>query len=169
MIIGCKKGALTDMFLWMILSFALALFIVIMVFVVNTTFSTMQDNADLFDDNGSAIVNDTLGDVVDSYVALRWISVMLIVGMALSILITSFLVKTYPIFFVPYILILVIAVIVSVPLSNTYEEIYANPTLASSFTGFFGMTWIFTYLPIWVTTIGLLAGLLMFINVMRND
>jgi len=40
--------------------------------------------------------------------------------------------------------------------------------LADTFTGFYGATWIFLHLPIWITVIGLLAGLLMFINAVRN-
>ena len=167
---GNKKGGLTDMFIWMTMGFAMVLFMVVMVFVANTSYSKLGEVAHLVDaNNGSAIVNDTIGAVVNSYASLRWVSVMLILGMALSILLTSFLVRTNPIFFVPYVFLLVIAVIVSVPISNTYEVIYTNPVLSSSLVGFFGATWIFLHLPIWVTSIGLLSGILMFINVLRSD
>lgn len=169
-----KQGGLTDLFLFMALAFAMVLFMVIMVYVGNTAYTKLSEKAPAFQKalgnsgNATEIINSSVGQVNVAYSSLKWISVMLIFGLMLSILLTSFLVRTYPVFFVPYIFIVVIAVIVSVPISNAYETIYQNPTLASSFSGFFGATWIFLHLPIWITVIGILAGVLMFINVIRQ-
>jgi hypothetical protein len=169
-----KKGAITDMFLFLALAFALVIFIVVMVYVANQTYKHLMDKAPLLqkalgnDGNASKIIQNTAGKVVVSYYALRWVSVLLIVGLALSILVTSFLVRTEPIFFVPYVIITIIAVICAVPISNSYEAIYQNPVLAETFTGFFGVTWIFLNLPIWVMVIGILSGILMFINTIRG-
>lgn len=170
-----KKGAFTDLFLFMGLAFFVVIFMVMMTFTSNTIFKELNDNSDAIQrglgDSGNAteIIQGSVGKVVEAYGSLKWISVMLIFGFALSILLTSFLVRTNPVFFVPYILIVIIAVIVSVPLSNTYEQVYQHPELAETFAGFFGATWIFLHLPIWVLTIGILAGILMFINVVRNQ
>lgn len=168
-----KKGAMTDLFLFMAIAFVLVLFSVIMVYISTQTYTALKNNQGLQkglgnDGNASQIVDDTFGKVPTAYNSLKWITVMLIFGFAVSILITSFLVKTNPIFFVPYTIILIIAIIVSVPLSNSYADIYANPLLADTFAGFFGASWIMLHLPIWVTVIGLIAGVLMFVNVVRN-
>lgn len=169
-----KRGGLTDLFLFMALGFAIVLFMVVMVFVGNTAYTKLNENSDAFQKalgtsgNATEIIDNTMGQVNVAYNSLKWISFVLIFGLALSILLTSFLVKTYPVFFVPYIFIVVIAVIVSAPISNAYETIYQNPTLASTFSGFFGASWIFLHLPIWVSVIGIIAGVLMFINVIRQ-
>ena len=168
-----KKGALSDLFLFMAIAFVIIIFSVIMVYVATRTYTALQENTGIQqglgnDGNATDIINHSFGQVLNAYQSLKWITFVLIFGFALSILITNFLVRTNPIFFVPYTIILVIAIIISVPLSNSYETIYQNPLLADTFTGFYGATWIFLHLPIWITVIGLLAGLLMFINVVRN-
>jgi len=167
-----KKGAFTDLFLWMGIAFVIILFMVIMTYVGTTTYNALSDNAANIGANteaeGQAIIDDTFGKVPNAYTSLRWISAMLIIGYALSIIVSSFLIKSNPVFFVPYVFILILAIIVSVPISNSYEVIYQNPTLAGTFTGFFGATWIFLHLPIWVAVIGIIAGILMFINVLRG-
>ncbi len=169
-----KKGALTDLFLFMAVAFAMIIFMVAMTYVGNTTYSKLQERAPQIQkalgnsENATQLIEDTYGKVPMSYTALKWISVMLIFGLMLSIILTSFLVKTNPVFFVPYVFIIILAIIVAVPISNAYESISANPTLAPTFTGFFGASWIFLHLPIWVAGIGILAGVLMFVNVLRN-
>ena len=173
-IIKNKKGAMSDLFLFMAIGFIIIMFSVIMFYVANTTFKSLSDKAPALqqalgkDGNATEIIGSTMGQVVNSYQSLKWITFVLIFGLALSILITNFLVKTNPIFFVPYVIVLIIAIIVAVPMSNSYETIYQNPLLAESFSGFWGASWIFLHLPIWITVIGLLAGVLMFVNVVRN-
>lgn len=170
-----KRGGFTDLFLFMGLAFLVVVFMVMMTFTSNMVFNALNENSDAIQrglgDSGNAteIIQGSVGEVVNAYGSLRWISVVLIVGFAFSILLSSFLVRTNPVFFVPYILIVLIATIVSVPLSNTYEQVYQHPELAETFAGFFGATWIFLHLPIWVLVIGVLAGILMFVNVVRNQ
>jgi hypothetical protein len=169
-----NKGALSDLFLFMALAFIIVMFSVTMYFIGNKTYDALITKSPALqqalgnDGNATDIINSSFGKVPTAYNSLKWITVMLIFGFALSILITSFLVKTNPIFFVPYTIILIIAIIVAVPISNSYDTIYKTPLLAESFQGFFGANWIMLNLPIWITVIGLFAGILMFINVVRN-
>jgi len=82
--------------------------------------------------------------------------------MIISIFIGSFLVTTKPVFFIPYIFITIIAVVVSVGISNGYEMVRDNPTLASTFTGMWGANFIMAQLPIWITIISITGGIIMF-------
>ena len=169
-----KKGALTDLFIYMAVIFIMVLFMVAMTFVANQTKTELLKKADILQGhstsyNATNLINETLGGVTSSYDSLKWISVMLMIGFAMSILVTSFLVRTNPVFFVPYAIIVVVAVIMAVPLSNSYDTLYNNPTLHSTFVGFFGASYIFSYLPIWITIIGFVAGILMFVNVVRSE
>lgn len=170
-----KRGGLTDIFIFMALAFCIALISIAFVYIGNVTHDKIQEKSPFLqeqispEDNATQIIDNTIGGVNIAYQSLKWITGMLIVGMILSILISSFLVRVHPVFFVAYILISIIAVIVSVPLSNTYEVIYNDPVLASSFTGFYAQTFIFAYLPIWITAIMFIVGIVLFVNMQRRD
>lgn len=171
-----KRGNLfTDIILFMFIAFFLVVFAGVMIFVSSTTYTAVLNESDVIQNavgdghNATTIITGTLGAVNLAYGTLHWTVVAIIFSMVISILITSFLVRTNPVFFIPYLFILIIDVIVSVPISNTYEIMYSNPVIASGFTGLTGASWIILYLPVWVTVVGLLAGVLMFINVVRAD
>jgi hypothetical protein len=86
------------------------------------------------------------------------------VGMVISIFIGSYLVTTKPIFFIPYAFITIIAIVIAVGMSNAYELIIQDPTLASTFAGFVGANFIMAKLPMWIAIIGITGGIIMFIR-----
>lgn len=165
-----KQAGMTDLFIWMILAFSIVFICVMFVYmggIANTQLHASLDGRDNEIANGenvSQIIDNTFGSVNTAYSSLYWISIMLIVGMAISIFIGSYLVTTKPIFFVPYFFIVIIAVIVSTGISNAYEQVMQDPTLASTFNGFIGANYIMLQLPIWVTIIGFVGGIIMFVR-----
>ena len=170
-----KKGAITDLFLFMIIAFIIAIAVVILYFAGVTMYNKLQENVGVFEkvlegtgENATEVINNTVGKVVASYQALKWITSMLIIGMILAIILTSFVVQTRPWAFIPYILTWIMAILISAPISNVYEDIYNNPMLTESFSGFWGQTFIFLNLPIWITVIGAIAGVVMFANMIRQ-
>jgi uncharacterized membrane protein YfcA len=114
------------------------------------------------DTNATVVIDETIGVVNTAYYSLYWIAVLLIVGMMLSVLIGSYMVTTRPVFFIPYFIVTVIAIVVSVGLSNAYEQIIQDPLLASTFQGFIGANYILAYLPLWVTLLGFVGMIIMF-------
>ena len=166
-IIKGKQGGMTDLFLLMILSVAIVFICGIFIFIGGKVTAQIHEKLDGQDNlaggkNMTQIVENTMGKVNEAYQSLYWISIMLIVGMIVSIFIGSYLVTTKPIFFFPYIFILIIAVIVSVGISNAYEMVISDPTLASTFAGFTGANFIMLQLPIWICVIGFVGGIIMF-------
>jgi hypothetical protein len=167
--IKSRKAGIFDLILAIALSLILIVSLVLFTFAQHKTQEKLLEVAPKLQHNFNNInvtdtINESFGEVGDAYSTFKWISVMLIFGFFMSILISAFLVKTHPAWFVGYIFVVVISIIVSVYVSNAYETLLNNPTLASTFAGFFGATWIFLNLPIWVTIIGFLAGILMYIN-----
>lgn len=165
-----KHAALTDLIVFGIYSFILVVISGLMIYVAATTKTELLSKAPTLQKtftgtNVTNVINDTFGKVGLSYQMLKWVTVMVMIGMVLSIMITSALIKNNPAWFVAYILVVVISVIIAVPLSNAYEEIYQNPTISSGFTGLFGATWIMLHLPIWTMVIGFIAGIFLFINI----
>jgi len=162
-----KKGGMTDLFIFMILAIAIVFISVIFIYMGNIATAEIHSKVDVMQfgtENSTKIVDQTMGKVNQAYSSLYWISIFLIVGMVLSIFIGSYLVTTKPIFFIPYTFITIIAVIVSAGLSNAYELVREDPTLASTFAGFIGANFILSQLPIWISVIGIAGGIIMFVR-----
>jgi uncharacterized membrane protein len=162
-----KTGGFTDLFLFMIFSIIIIFICGIFIYIGGIANTQIQDtlgNKTFGTANTTEIIHNTMGKVNNTYQALYWISVFLMVGMIISIFIGSFLVTTKPIFFIPYIFILIIAIIVSAGLSNAYEQVIADPTLADTFSGFIGANFIMSQLPIWIAVIGIVGGIIMFVR-----
>lgn len=168
-----KKGnATTDLLVWVIVVFAFAIAMGSIVYVggqIVSVFSNIAPSLSTPQVNASILMADTIGHIPDAYVPLHWISVALIIGSVIMVLLGNFLVRVHPIFIVPYIFIMAIVVIISVPLANTYEDLLTNnQILSTSLSGFTGMNYIILHLPIWVTIIGLVGGIILSINILRD-
>lgn len=169
----------TDLFIFIAEVFTFAVAMVIIGYAGFTLNDVMMDIApQLSNDglipggqsvNGTAIVESTFGVLTTAFESLKWISYMLIIGLGISILVSNFLVRTHPMFVIPYIFIVAIAVVVAVPISNTYEILHSHELLGSYFQGFIGLTYIFANFPLWILLFGILGGILMFINIPRDE
>ena len=71
--------------------------------------------------------------------------------------------------FIPYIFIVFIAIILAVPISNSYETLRADATIGSTFTSFTGSNFIMNYLPIIVAIVGITGGIIMFVRMGRKE
>lgn len=171
-----KRGAYTDLFIFMITSFVLVVILGMLIYTATTITSTFKEKTagltqfhDTEGNNITQVADNTLGAVVGSYQSLYWISIMLIFGMIISIFIGSYMVTTRPVFFIPYFIILTIALIVSVGLANAYERIIATPELAATYQQFWGSNAILLYLPLWITVIGFTGGIIMYSRLGKNE
>jgi len=171
-----KKGAFADLFIFMIFAFVIVLISVVWIFMgakVSDQLHLSMDGMDqLHDTNGnnaSQVIDNTIGDFNTAIASLHWITVFLIVGMILSIFIGSYLVTTKPVFFIPYLFIVIIAVVVAVPMSNAYETLMSEATMSATFSGFTGANWIMLNLPIWISIIGITGGIIMFSRMGKKE
>ena len=170
-----KRGGFSDLFIFMIFAFVIVFISVLWVYMGGLAQDQLHaslDDMDLGDtvgNNASQVIDNTIGDFNTSISALKWITVFLIAGMILSIFIGSYLVQTKPIFFIPYLFIVIIAIVVSVPMSNAYETLMTTPSLVSTFTGFQGANWIMLNLPIWITIIGITGAIIMFSRLGKKE
>lgn len=170
-----KRGGFTDLFIFMIFAFVIVFVSVLWIYMGGLAQDRMQETIgkmDLHDtqgNNASQVIDNTIGDFNSSIQALQWITVFLIAGMILSIFIGSYLVTTKPIFFIPYLFIVIIAIVVAVPMSNTYEQLMTDATLSSTFQGFTGANWIMLNLPVWITIIGIAGAIIMFSRMGKKE
>ncbi len=171
-----KKGQLTasygDVFVFIIMSFVVVVFFGILYFGFGQVETVLQNvQIDFAGDsfaNFSEVVDATYGEVYDAYGLLRIITYVIIFSMVLTILISNYLVRINPVFFIIYILVCIIAIIVSAYVSNTYEGLLLDPTFGSTLMSFEGSSYIMLYLPAWATVISLVGGLIMFMGIIRT-
>jgi len=168
-----KRGQFTDLFLFLIVSliilFVSGLFIYMGV-KVNTQLDESLAGREAGDNvNYTQIKDATFGNVNVAFSSLYWLSILMIVGMMIAIFMGSYLVTTRPIYFVPYIFIVIIAILVSTGISNAYQTISQTPELASTFAGFVGSNFIMYYLPLWMAVIGFVGGIIMFVRMKSQE
>ena len=168
-----KRGQFTDIFLFMIVAiivlFISGIFIYMGITTQNKLEETMGGMNTSSGTNYTVYIDNSFGQLNVAYNSLYWISIMLIVGMIISIFLGSYLVTTRPIFFVPYIFIVIIAIFVSVGISNAYQEVVAQPELSSTFAGFIGSNFIMFNLPVWVVVVGFVGGIIMFVRMKSQE
>lgn len=170
-----SKGAITDMFVYLIVMFVFIVIIVLFTFMVNTTNTKLREKIPMLQEslgtgvNVTQVMDDSITKLNTSMSAFKWISIMIMVGMSLSLILSGFLVKIHPVFFIANILLLIVLLIVAVPLSNTYEKLYNNEKLGATFHGFYGLSWIWLNLPIWVLVTGALSIIVGAISMSRGD
>jgi len=163
-----KRGAFTDLFLLMIIALVLLFMSGVFIYIGNTTFTSIEETlgGKKFGsiENSSVTIEETFGAVPRSYQALYWIATLLIVGMIMSIFIGSYLVTTKPVFFIPYAIITIVAIVVAVGISQGYEMVIQDGLLSETFLGFTGGNFIMIYLPIWIAVIGITGAVIMFVR-----
>ena len=159
--------------MFLILAFAFSLILGMLYFVFSEVETQMLDSASSIQSqlssslNVTIVVQNTFGAVRRATESFKWIGVMLIVALFLSIIIHSFLVNTKPVYWVSYLFIWMLAYILSVPLSNAYETIYLHPQLAEAFSGFVGQNYMMLNLPTILLVLGFISGVVLFINYIR--
>jgi hypothetical protein len=163
-----KKGGMTDLFLFMIIGVVLLFVSGMFIYFGNTTYDKIQETLGERQfgsvENSSVVIEETFGAVPKAYDSLYWIATLLLVGMVMSIFIGSYLVTTKPVFFVPYAIITIVAIVVAVGISQAYEMVVSDGELSATFLGFTGGNFIMAYLPIWIAVIGIVGAVIMFVR-----
>ena len=163
-----NKGSLFDIIIWLIVIFVMFIFFAGFMYGYNLltaeVVNTVMPPESLI--NVTDAGQDTFGQINTGLASLRWLALVIAVSMIISIMVSNFLVKAHPVFFIVYILIIVVGIVLSVYLSNAYETILtsSNP-LASTLESFTAMNYIMLNLPIWTTIIGILGAIFLFIGV----
>ena len=163
-----RKGIIAELFVFMILAFVLVVLCVLYVYIGNTVEESLLATTVTTTGNWTEAVELGIGSVNTAFETLGWLSFMVIVFMVIAIFIGSWGVNTHPIFFIAYIFVTIVAVMVSVPISNAYEILYDNPTLNPTFQEFGMSSFVFAHLPTWITVIGLVGGTIMVIRLARG-
>ena len=141
----------------MLTAFGLGFFV--LHFVMTTVVDDMVHNTGL---NQSASTVSALGGVVKTLGRLDYVVFGLFIGFVLGIMITGWFVGGNPIFAFIYFIVIVVAVILSTILSNTWESISSASIFGSTVSAFPITNNLLAYLPFYVAVVGILGLLVMF-------
>lgn len=113
-----KKGELTDVLIWMLTIFILGIGLFIIAFVVPNITSGLRTAGLNNSAEGTSAINSL------EHISVSTINngfLMLFVGLIIGVIISSFLIRTHPIFIFLYIFFLAISILLSFYLGNVYE------------------------------------------------
>lgn len=124
-----KKAELSDMLIFVITIFILAIGFFILIFVIPAISGGLRNAGLNNTEEGMGAIDqmDTIGTQTINYGFM-----LLFGGLVMSIMITSFLVRTHPIFLFLYIFFLAITLLLSIYLGNVYYDLQHNEIFAST-------------------------------------
>lgn len=153
-----KKAELTDMFIFLITLFILAIGLFIFIFFI----------PNLSDGLRSAGLNNSVAgaNAIDSFDDLTGVInngfLMIFIGLIMSVLISSFLVRTHPIFLFLYIFFLIVTLLLSVYLGNAYYTFEQNPLFANALEDATFLHWVMNYIMEISLAVGALSIIIIF-------
>ena len=169
-----KQGGFTDLFLLIIFSFIIGVIVVVFLYIGATATDKLHEEMDGMDlgdgtNNVSVVIDYSMGKTNMAYQTLKWTAILIMFAMIIGIFIGSYMVTTKPIFFIPYLFLVIIAIVVSVGIANAYEQLMDNLTLASTFAEMTAINWFLLNLPIVITLVGFIGGLIMFSRLGKGE
>jgi len=164
-----KKASMIDILIWLVVSFVTITFFALWVYGFNEITTKLVSITGSSQVNISDAASKTFGVVNPAQTTgLHVLAYVMIFISGLSILISNFLVKSHPAFFVVYLMVIIVAFIASVYISNQYEVLMTNEIFGSTISAFKGGSFIMLYLPIWTAVIGIFGAIFLFAGILRD-
>ena len=153
-----KRGDFTGV-IFLIVSIAIfAIFLLIVGYIVPQITTPLADKIGISEE-----INNSLGattSVAENTFPTLWL--ILFGGLMLGLFATSFFIDTHPIFVPIFALLLIIAIIIAIPISNAYEALAEEATLSDAAAQQGLIVFIMSNLPLVTFIVGLLSLIIAF-------
>lgn len=150
-----KKGFLADKLYLGIIFFILAI-VVIVLFNLLSEFKDQSDKNDLF----SGVSQNILDEKVEAFPILYdTVMITFIVGICLTNLVASFVIRTHPIFFIISLLMLLVFAIPFSVFSNIFEDVSSTNALTTTTASFNWLPYIMDKFPLWMVVINIIVAI----------
>lgn len=113
--------------------------------------------------------DSTFGKANDAIQGLRLVALTLIFSLFVGTMIVNFLIRIHPIWFFLYVLIVVLAIILSAPVSNSYQTLLTSDIFGGILPSFTAANYIMIHLPVFIAVGGVLGGIFLFINIIKGN
>lgn len=165
-----KRGSVADILIWLVLSFIIVVFFALWIYGFHQITITLEEmDKPIFKTNLSDIASDTFGQIDPVQTrSLHTLAFIMIVMMGITIMLSNFIVKSHPAFFLVYLMVVIAAVMASAILSNQYEDLLDDRVIGTTLQEFKAASFIMVNLPIWTTIFGLFGALFLFMGIIRD-
>ncbi len=137
--------------------------------LLNDTFMDIGQTNTIKGVNLTKAAEDTFGQVNDSIQALRLVAVTLIFAEIMFLIIFTGFSRKHPALWFVWILLVFLAIMLAAPISNAYESLLQSNIYDGNLASFTGANWILLHLPFVILLTGILGGILMFVNIVRDS
>ncbi len=125
-----KKGDLSDTLIFVIAAFIFGVGMFVLMYAV----PQIADGLRTAGLNSTVETNNAINSIDGFNTTINYGTFFVFIGLLISIFITSFLVRSHPIFMIMYILFMPASIILSVYLGNAYNTLALNPAFASIYS-----------------------------------
>jgi len=154
-----KKGDFTGMLYAIVMLSAFAIFVLILAFIGSTIGTEVKDKINSDNEDVNASFDATINVSNNTLTAVWYV---LFGGLIMGLMITSWYMPTHPVLVAPFIILLIIAVIVGVAMSNAYEMLSDVPQLSDAVDTQTNINFIMANLPYIALVIGIIALIITF-------
>ena len=155
-----KKGTARDIIFFAIVIFTFGIGFFVVDYMINTSVDKLLENEQI---NGTAGTVTALEGMKTTALRMDYVVFGLFIALILGMIITAWFVGGHPIFMFIYFLVVVIGVVISTVLANTWEHITQNITVFGTTIQNFTITNnIIINLPIYVGILGFIGLIVMF-------
>jgi len=129
-----------------------------------------QDNTKDIETSSGNKINQTLLDQGQTAIqALDFMIMFAVIGLTISTIIFSFFIKTHPVFFVMSVILLMVFVLISVFVTNTFVEFVSVEPFSNTINNFPLMYEILTNLPLITTVMGIIIPIALYAKSKTGD
>lgn len=167
-----RKGGIFDIFVFMVLALIVVVMIGVFIYMwgqVTTTLTGIETPPNNLNLNISQTAGSIFSPVNNNVHLLRVAGFFIIMGMALTIFVTSFFGRGHPVFLIVYLMMVVLGVAVSAFISNAYEDLLTGNALSTTWQADTMGNLILLNLPLVVAVIGIFGMILFFIGAVRDE
>jgi len=154
-----KKADLTGVIYFVATISAFAIFLLIVGYIGVTISEGLRDQINTTNNDVNKAFDAT---ITISTVTLSSLWYIMFGGMLIGLFITAWFIPTHPVFAVPFIILLSIAIVLGVAMSNAYEALQAVTPLVTTSLWQSGIGWMMSRLPFIALVVGIMALVITF-------
>ncbi len=164
-----NKKAQTEILTWIVIALTVALFLGLWVYGHGLLTDALTSIGVQSGTNISEAAESTFGQMNDAMAnGVAILGFVILFATALSILINNYFIREHPAVLIIHILVTLLAVVVSVYVSNTYANLLTGQPFSSNLIAMKAVSYIMLHLPTWVTVIGIFGAIILAIRIIRT-
>lgn len=165
-----KKGSVLDTVVWTFISLVVLVVLGLLLYGFTIMGDAVSNIGTVGSVNVTAVSEQTFGIAIPAIT--QWLPILgfvILIGGAISILISNFLIKAHPAFIFVYLIGTILAIIAAAYISNFYVDTLLNdPVIGAALANFTAGNFIMQWLPYFAAVIGIFGTIFLFMGILRD-